>query len=165
MDLPELLEKYWLPLVGAAGATWGGFTKVAEWRSKKNKEKVEASAAEQVARLDLTRFAQEAVASANKVLSDQVDRQASRIEEQDVLIRALNDKVNEVLQEYATMVGLKDAELAIARGRVRELEAEVSTLKRALSANGIAIPLMFKAHEVVDHKLKPMGSSDDASVE
>ena len=160
VDLPEFVEKYWSHVTLVAGAGWAGLWKIADWRSKTMKERIEASAAEQVAKLDLNKYAQEAVAFAVKTLSEQVERQAARIEEQDEVIRSLNDRVNEVLSDHSHMVSSKDAELAVARGKIRELETEVSALKRSLELHGISIPLMFQAFEVQDNELKSMGDPD-----
>lgn len=160
VDLPEIVQKYWAEITVAAGATSALFWKLVDWRSKAAKDKIEISAAERVAKLDLAKFAQEAAAFAVQTLTDQLKRQASQIEDQDVTIRALQEKVNEVLQEYADMVGLKDAELAASRGRIHQLEAEVEALKRTLMANDIPIPLTFKAMEVVGYELKTMGAAN-----
>ena len=65
-----------------------------------------------------------------------------------------------MLSDHSHMVSSKDAELAVARGKIRELETEVSALKRSLELHGISIPLMFQAFEVQDNELKSMGDPD-----
>jgi polyhydroxyalkanoate synthesis regulator phasin len=160
VDLPEFVEKYWAQATVAVGACWAAAVKIAEWQGKAQEKKVEAMAAERVARMDLSKFAQEAAAFAVQTLQNQMDRQSKRIEEQDAVIQELQERINTHFNEYTMMVSQKDAELEAARGRIRELEAEVGALERRLQALGIDIPLTFGAHEVVNHKLKPMGSSE-----
>lgn len=152
MDLPTAVEKYWTHAVAAAAATWSVWRWWIERRDRRRLEDQAARAARATAKIDFARLAQEAVGDAVEILRDEVRRLADELSD----VRA---EMREMQREHMQMIAGKDAEIALLRGRERQLEAKCETYRRLLVEHHIAIPLAFEAQQVrPDGNLGPMGA-------
>lgn len=154
MDLPTAVEKYWTHTVAVAAAVWTAWRWLAERRDRRQLEAEAARSARAAAKLDLTRLAQEAAGDVVQILRDEVGRLADELSD----VRA---EMREMQREHIQMIAGKDAELAVARGQIRQLEAKCETYRRLLADHDIAIPLAFEAQQVrSDGNLKTMGATE-----
>lgn len=156
MDLPTAIEKYWSQAVVVAGGVWVAVRFWAEQGAKRRADQVSEKSQARKDRADAERLAREGVVEAIQILRDEVKRLSAEVDE----VRA---EMRDMQREHLRMMANKDAELALAHGRIRQLEAENEALKRALKAAdlGTDVPLTFQGLEVVaDDHVKTMGSRE-----
>jgi hypothetical protein len=148
VDLPTAIEKHWAQLTVAAGAIFTAFKFWSDQRAKRRETAAATFAARAVAKLDLTKLAQEAAADVIQTLREEVDHWTGEVGK-------LRGELRELQSEHIRMIADKDAEIALLRGRNRQHLAEIETLHRAMQAAGIPIPKPTPYFEV------PRGSSQD----
>ena len=141
MDLPTAIEKYWAHVTLAVGGAWAVFRALLEERAKRRTDQAATAAAEAASRLDLAKYAQEAAAEVIRTLREEIARLAEEVDE-------VRREMRDMQQEHARMIASKDAELAVERARVRQLEAQVEAYRRAFAERGIPEPKIFTALEV-----------------
>lgn len=156
MDLPTAVEKYWAHASAAAAAGWIVLKAMLDRRDKRRLEGEAARAAEAEREIDLDRLSQDAVGKAIKILRGEVERLSQSAER-------MSDELDEVraeVRELHRMIASKDAELALAHGKIRQLEAENEALRRRLIALGERPDLPFQAAQIApDGQVKTMGES------
>lgn len=151
MDLQTAIERYWAHFTLAVGGVWAALRVLIEARDKRRTEQTAAAAAEAASKLDLTRYAQEAAAEVIRTLREEIGRLAEEVEQ-------MRQEMRDMQQEHTRMIAGKDAELAVERGRVRQLEQQLDVYRRLLARHGIPEPLTFDALEVgPGSRLVPMG--------
>ncbi len=154
MDLPTAIKEYWAYVTTAAAGIWIVVKAALERRDKRRAE-VEASRTARAAlKLDLNRLAQEAVGDAVEILRAEVKRLSDELAD----VRA---EMRHQQSEHIQMIAGKDAELAVARGQIRQLETKCDFYRRLLLDAEIPIPLTFDAQQVrADGNLKTMGAAE-----
>ena len=152
MDLPTAIEKYWAQVTLAAG---GVFAALKWWTDRGDKTRqAEAAviAARATAEIDLTRLAKEVSAEAIDTLRDELHRQALEIKD-------LRGEIRDLQAEHIRMIADKDAEIALLRGRNRQLEATIAAHRRHMIAAGLELPAEHAFFELRDGELKTMGET------
>lgn len=151
MDLPAAMEKYWGQVTAFALGVFTVAKWIADQRAKRRQEAAAEVAARAAAKIDLTRLAQEVSAEAIQTLRDELHRQALEIE-------TLRREIHDMQREHIASLADKDAEIALLRGRNRQLEANVAAHRRLMIAAGMTLPPEPAFFEV-DHggELKSMG--------
>jgi len=154
VDLPTAVEKYWAHFTAAAAGVWIVVKALWDRWDKRRAEAAAAKAAGAVVEVDLARLTQDAVGKAVQILREEVERISETA-------GRLSDELEEVraeVRELHRMIATKDAELALAYGKIRQLEAENEALRRRLVALGERPELPFQAAEIVaDGTVKRMG--------
>jgi DNA repair exonuclease SbcCD ATPase subunit len=154
VDLPTAVEKYWTQAAALGAAV---FTAWRWWVERRDRRRLEAEAertARASAKLDLTRLAQEAAGDVVQILREEVGRLAEELSD-------VRTEMREMQREHIQMIAGKDAELAVARGQIRQLETKCETYRRLLADHGIHVPLAFEAQQVrPDGNLKTMGATE-----
>jgi uncharacterized coiled-coil DUF342 family protein len=156
VDLPTAVEKYWAHFTAAAAGVWIVVKALWDRWDKRRADAAAAKAAEAVVEVDLARLTQDAVGKAVQILREEVERISETA-------GRLSDELEEVraeVRELHRMIATKDAELALAYGKIRQLEAENEALRRRLLALGERPELPFQAAEIVaDGTVKTMGEA------
>lgn len=152
MDIPTAFEKYWTHLVAIATAAGWAINRWIDARAKKRTDAVAAAAARQVARLDLAKLAREAAADIIQTLREEVDHWTAEVDK-------LRVELRELQTEHIRMIADKDAEIALLRGRNRQLEATIAAHRRQMVAAGLTLPAEPAFFELREGELKPMGET------
>jgi len=150
VDFPTAIEKYWGQ---ATGIAVGLFAALKWWRDRKSADRAEGAAARSQAskdKLDADRAAREGVAEAIQILRDEVKRLAAEVED-------VREELRELQTEHIRMIADKDAEIALLRGRNRQLEATIAAHRRQMIAAGLSVPAEPAFFELREGELKPMG--------
>lgn len=145
MDFPTAVEKYWTHVTAGAAGIWIVVKTLLDRRDRQRADEQAARAAEADGDIDLARVTQEAVGRAVEILRAEVERLAETASR----FSAELDEVRAEVRELHRMIASKDAELALAYGKIRQLEAENEALKRQLAAAGWRPELQFQATEIV----------------
>lgn len=122
----DAVTKYWPIIAGGAVAAWTVFRAWATGRRKDEERDARETAAKLQQRNDLIGIAEEVSGKALLRLQGEVDRQAKRVSE-------LEDEV----RELHTAMNVKDAELSLLRGELREWKARADAYEKLLEANNI----------------------------
>lgn len=152
MDFPTAIEKYWAHATLVVGGAWGALKWRADQRAKKRTDDVAAAAARQVAKLDLLKLAREAAADTIQTLREEVDHWTAEVDK-------LRAELRELQTEHIRMIADKDAEIALLRGRNRQLEATIAAHRRQMVAAGLTLPPEPAFFELREGELKPMGET------
>lgn len=152
MDLPTAVEKYWAQIVIAVGGAWTALKFWSDQRAKRRETAAASLAARAVAKLDLTKLAQEAAADVIQTLREEVDHWTGEVAK-------LRDELREARREHAQVIAQKDAQIALLEGEKRQLTAKVEALQRVIVSHGWPEAKTFDALEVgPDGRLATMGS-------
>ena len=158
MDLPTAVEKYWAHFTAAAAGVWIVVKAAWDRWDKRRSEAAASRAAEAVVEVDLARLTQDAVGKAVQILREEVER----ISETAGRLSNELEEVRAEVRELHRMIASKDAELALAYGKIRQLEAENDALRRQLAAAGQRPELPFKAAQIAaDGAVVTMGEAND----
>ncbi len=136
MDLPTAIEKYWSHLVALATAAGWAITKRMDAQAKRRTDAVAQAAAQQVAKLDLAKLVREETAEIIQRLREEVDHWTAEVDK-------LRTELRDVQGELSRMItaGIdKDAEIALLRGRNRQLEASIAAHRRMMLRAGLDLP-------------------------
>lgn len=152
MDLPTAIEKYWAHLVAIATAAGWAITKRLDAVSKKRTDAVASAAARQVAKLDLAKLVREETAEIILRLREEVDHWVAEVEK-------LRQEIHDIQRDNALTLAAKDAEIALLRGRNRQLEATIAAHRRHIVAAGLPLPPEPAFFELREGELKPMGET------
>lgn len=145
MDFPTAIEKYWTQAAGVAAAI-GALVKLwMDARAKKRTDAIAAAAARHVAKLDLAKLVREETAELIHRLREDIDQ--------------LRAELRELQTEHIRMIADKDAEIALLRGRNRQLEATIAAHRRHMLAAGLELPPEPAFFELRDGELTPMGET------
>lgn len=149
MDFPAAIEKYWTHATLAVGGFFAALKWLADQRAKKRTDAVAAAAARQVAKLDLLKLAREAAADTIQTLREEVDHWTGEVDK-------LRAELRELQAEHIAMIADKDAEIALLRGRNRQLEASIAAHRRMMIAAGMDLPAETAFFELREGELKPI---------
>lgn len=152
MDLPTAIEKYWAHLVAVATAAGWALNKWLDAGSKRRADAVASAAARQVVKLDLAKLVREETADIIQRLREEVDHWVAEVEK-------LRQEIHDIQHSNALTVAQKDAEIALLRGRNRQLEATIAAHRRQMLAGGLELPAEPAFFELNDGELKPMGET------
>lgn len=152
MDLPAAIEKYWAHVVALATAAGWAITKRLDAESKKRTDAVASAAARQVAKLDLAKLVREETAEIILRLREEVDHWVAEVEK-------LRQEIHDIQTSNALTLAAKDAEIALLRGRNRQLEASIAYHRRLMLKAGLTLPLENAGFEINDGELRPMGET------
>jgi hypothetical protein len=152
VDLPAAIEKYWAQGVLAVGAVFTGVKWWADRRDKARQAVAASIAARAAAKIDLTRLAAEVSAEAIQTLRDELHRLTLEIED-------LRAQFAAAQRDHIRMIADKDAEIALLRGRNRQLEATIAAHRRHMIAAGLELPAEPAFFELRDGELTPMGET------
>ena len=162
MDLPTAIEKYWGHATAVAVGLFTFFKAWSDLRAKRREAVAATVAAEAVARLDLTKLAQEAAKDVVQILRDEVDHWTGEVAK-------LREELRDARREHAQVIAQKDAQIALLEGEKRNLQSQLDAYHRAfatpeyqkaLADHGLPEPKVFTAHQVqADGRLTTMGES------
>lgn len=152
MDLPTAIEKYWSHAAALAGGIYAAWTKSREIRDKRRTEDIAAATARHVARLDLTKLAQQAAAEVINTLREEVARLSGELD-------GVREELRDLQREHMRMLADKDAKIALLEGRNRQLEASIAAHRRMMLAAGMELPPEPAFFEIRDGELKPVEQS------
>ncbi len=154
MDFPTAVEKYWSQAVLAGGGVVGLWRWWVERRDKRRLEAEAARVARAAAKLDIDRLARELIDDAVEILRAEVKRLSDELSD-------IKAEMRQQQSDHIQMIAGKDAELAVARGQIRQLEARCDVYRRLLLDHDIPVPPTFEAHQVrPDGNLKTMGATE-----
>lgn len=152
MDLPTVIEKYWAHVVAVATAAGWAINKRLDARAKARSDAIAAAAAKEVVKLDLAKLVREETAEIIQRLREEVDHWVAEVEK-------LRQEIHDVQRDHAKTLAEKDAEIALLRGRERQLEATIAAHRRQMVAAGLPLPPEPAFFEIRDGELKPMGET------
>lgn len=150
MDLPPAIEKYWSHALALAATVGGGVKWWVDARAKQRTDAVAQAAARQVAKLDLAKLVREETAEIIQRLREEVDHWTGEVDK-------LRSELRGVQGELSRMIAAgidKDAEIALLKGRNRQLEASIAAHRRLMIANGLQPPAEPVFFELSDGELK-----------
>jgi septal ring factor EnvC (AmiA/AmiB activator) len=133
VDLPTAIEKYWSHAAALAGGIYAAWTKSRELRDKRRTDDIAAATARHVAKLDLTKLAQQAAAEVINTLREEVARLSGELDD-------VRDELRDLQREHIKMMADKDAKIALQEGRIRQLEASIAAHRRLMLAAGMDLP-------------------------
>jgi septal ring factor EnvC (AmiA/AmiB activator) len=152
VDLPTAIEKYWSHAAALAGGIYAAWTKSRELRDKRRTDDIAAATARHVAKLDLTKLAQQAAADVINTLREEVERLSGELSE-------VRDALLALQREHIRMMADKDAKIALQEGRIRQLEASIAAHRRMMLAAGMELPPEPAYFELRDDQLKTVSLS------
>jgi hypothetical protein len=152
VDLPTAFEKYWAHVTLAAGGLWTAVKWWADRRDKNRQAEAASIAARAAAKIDLTRLAAEVSAEAIQTLRDELHRLTLEIDD-------LRAQFAAAQRDHIRMIADKDAEIALLRGRNRQLEASIAAHRRKMQAAGLELPAEPAFFEISHGELTPMGET------
>lgn len=149
MDLPTAVEKYWSHAVLVVGGVYTAWKAGREMRDKRRTDDIAAATARHVAKLDLTKLAQQAAAEVINTLREEVSRLSGELDE-------VRDELRDLQREHLRMMADKDAKIALLEGRNRQLEATIAAHRRMMLAAGMELPPEPAFFEIRNGELKPV---------
>lgn len=147
MDLPTAIEKYWSHAAALAAGAFAAWKATREAREKRRTDDIAAATARHVAKLDLTKLAQQAAADVINTLREELSRLSGELDE-------VRDELRDLQREHVKMVAEKDAKIALLEGRNRQLEATIAAHRRMMLAAGMELPPEPAFFEIRDGELK-----------
>lgn len=154
MDLPTAIKEYWGHVVVAAGGGLGLWRWWVERRDKRRLEAEAARGARAAVKLDIDRLARELIDDAVEILRAEVKRLGDELAD-------IKAEMRQQQSDHIQQLAGKDAELAVARGQIRQLEARCDIYRRLLIDHGVSVPPTFEAQQIKsDGNLKVMGASE-----
>lgn len=133
MDLPTAIEKYWSHTLVVVGGIFTAWKASREMRDRRRTDDIAAATARHVAKLDLTKLAQQAAADVITTLREEVTRLSGELDE-------VRDDLRDLQREHLKMMADKDAKIALLEGRNRQLEASIAAHRRMMLAAGMDLP-------------------------
>jgi hypothetical protein len=154
VDFPTAIEKYWTHVALSVGGGVGLWRWWVERRDKRRLEVEAARVARAAAKLDIDRLARDLIDDAVEILRAEVKRLGDELND-------IKAEMRQQQNDHIQMIAGKDAELAVARGQIRQLEARCDIYRRLLLDHEIPVPPTFDAQQVrQDGNLKTMGASE-----